>query len=125
MSRCIILFAHGARDPDWARPFERLRASLTARNPAVPVSVAFLEFMQPDLAGAVAASTATGATAVYVVPVFMAQGAHLKRDLPNLVAELGIRYPQVTFHLQPPVGESQAVLDAIAAHIDTSLKRPV
>jgi sirohydrochlorin cobaltochelatase len=125
MNRCIILFAHGARDPEWARPFERLRASLAVRTPDVPVSIAYLEFMQPDLAGAVAACAAGGATVVDVVPVFMAQGAHLKRDLPKLVADLGSQFPQVRFQLQPPVGESQAVLDAIAAHIDGSLKQRV
>lgn len=125
MSRSVILFAHGARDPEWARPFERLRASLVTRSPDVPVSLAYLEFMQPDLGDAVAARIAAGATVIDVVPVFMAQGAHLKRDLPKLVGELEARFPQVTFHLRPPVGESQAVLDAIAAHIDTSLKQPV
>lgn len=125
INRCIILFAHGARDPAWSEPFERLRASLATRIPEVPISLAYLEFMQPDLAGAVAAHAAAGATHVDVVPVFMAQGAHLKRDLPMLVGELGSRYPQITFRLQPPVGEAQAVLDAIAAHIDTSLKQPV
>lgn len=125
MNRSIILFAHGARDPDWARPFERLRAILAARTPEVPVSLAYLEFMQPDLAGAVAAQVAAGATLVDVVPVFMAQGAHLKRDLPILVSGLGERFPQVAFRLQPPVGEAQAVLDAIATHIDASLQQPV
>ena len=125
MSRSVILFAHGARDPEWARPFERLRASLATRTPDVPVSLAYLEFMQPDLASAVADRVAAGATTVDVVPVFMAQGAHLKRDLPQLVGELGARFPQVTFRLRPPVGESQAVLDAIAAHIESSLKQAV
>ena len=42
MTRSIILFAHGARDPEWARPFERLRASLVARSPSTPVALAYL-----------------------------------------------------------------------------------
>ncbi len=121
MTRSIILFAHGARDPEWARPFERLRASLVARSPSTPVALAYLEFMQPDLAGAVTAQAAAGATSIDIVPVFMAQGAHLKRDLPKLLEGLGASHPAVTFRLQPPVGEAQAVLDAIASHIEATL----
>lgn len=125
MPRAIILFAHGARDPEWARPFERLRDSLAARQPDVPVVLAFLELMTPRLAEAVNTQVAAGATQLDIVPVFMAQGSHLKRDLPLLVKDLEAAHPGVTFRLQPPVGEAQAVLDAIALHIDASLKPTV
>ena len=39
----IILFAHGARDPEWARPFARVRALLERRAPTTPIELAFLE----------------------------------------------------------------------------------
>jgi sirohydrochlorin cobaltochelatase len=32
-SQSLILFAHGARDPAWAAPFERLRALTQAAMP--------------------------------------------------------------------------------------------
>ena len=117
MSQSIILFAHGARDPEWARPFERLRAALLAVRADVRVELAYLELMQPDLAGAVDELATGGATAINVVPVFMAQGGHLKRDLPRLVVEVQSRYPAIRISLQPAVGEAQAVIDAMATHI--------
>jgi len=49
MTRSLILFAHGARAASWAAPFERLRALVQARAPEVPVSLAFLELMEPRL----------------------------------------------------------------------------
>ena len=55
MKKAIILFAHGARDPEWARPFEHLRDEVAARIAGVKVVVAFLEFMQPPLADAIEA----------------------------------------------------------------------
>ncbi|MDB5804591.1 MAG: cobalamin biosynthesis protein CbiX [Betaproteobacteria bacterium] len=117
MSQAIILFAHGARDPEWAQPFERLRAALAASNPSVMVELAYLELMQPDLAAAAAALAARGATAISVAPVFMAQGGHLKRDLPQRVDEVRATHPQIRFSLQPAVGEAHAVIDAMATHI--------
>ena len=53
-ARAIILFAHGARDPEWAQPFKRIKQLLEARQPGVTVTLAFLEIMQPSLADAVA-----------------------------------------------------------------------
>ncbi len=47
MSSAIVLFAHGARDPEWAQPFEKMRARIQERLPGTPVVLAFLELMQP------------------------------------------------------------------------------
>ena len=49
MSNGLILFAHGARDPRWAEPFEAIAAAVRARAPSVDVRLAFLELMAPDL----------------------------------------------------------------------------
>ena len=45
----LLLFAHGARDPNWARPFEAVAEHLRAARPDAPVCLAFLEFMTPGL----------------------------------------------------------------------------
>ena len=50
----VILFGHGARDPEWSGPIERVRAAMRARQPELRVELAFLEFMHPSLAEAVA-----------------------------------------------------------------------
>ena len=117
MSHAIILFAHGARDPEWARPFEQLRAAVKPRLPGVPVELAYLEFMQPDLQLAVDRLIDMGARLIDIVPAFMAQGGHLKRDLPLLIAAAQARHPAARFHLRAALGESPAVLNAMAACI--------
>jgi sirohydrochlorin cobaltochelatase len=117
MNQAIILFAHGARDPEWTRPFERLREALQALLPGADVELAYLELMQPDLKEAASRLVARGAGAISVVPVFMAQGGHLKRDLPRRVEEARALHPGVGITLQPAIGETQAVIDAMARHI--------
>ena len=52
MKTGLILFAHGSRDPRWAEPFEAILEAIRARSPALPVRLAFLELMSPDLAAA-------------------------------------------------------------------------
>ena len=116
MNKALILFAHGARDPAWAEPFEALAARVRALSPNTPVRLAFLELMEPDLDGAVAEILAGGADAVRIVPIFFGQGGHLRRDLPALVGLLRRKHPQARFECAPPVGEDDDVLDAIAAY---------
>ncbi|MCO5106945.1 MAG: CbiX/SirB N-terminal domain-containing protein [Burkholderiaceae bacterium] len=114
MSAALILFAHGARDPAWRAPIDALAQRLRAALPQVPVVPAFLELMSPSLAEAVAAAVAGGATRIAVAPVFWAQGGHLKRDVPALLAHVCAEHPEVRIDLWPVLGERDAVLDAIA-----------
>jgi sirohydrochlorin cobaltochelatase len=107
----IVLFAHGSRDPEWSRPFERI-ASLLAGNFLVRVS--YLELMRPSLGEAVASLAAAGARSIRVVPVFLGPGGHVKEDLPRLVAEAGKAHPGVELTLEKPIGEQPQVIDAIA-----------
>jgi sirohydrochlorin cobaltochelatase len=109
----LILFAHGARDPRWAEPFERLKRKVETARPGVPVALAYLEIMQPDLAGAADQLIAVGCRSLRIVPVFLGQGGHVREDLPAIVATLAARHPAVAITLVTAVGEHDAVLDRI------------
>lgn len=110
----IVLFAHGARDPQWAEPLFRLVAKLHARRPRIDAELAFLEHMQPDLATAIGRLAARGVERITLVPVFMGRGGHLRRDLPQLVARACEANPGVLVRTTDAVGESDALLEAIA-----------
>ncbi|MGV3742646.1 MAG: sirohydrochlorin chelatase, partial [Burkholderiaceae bacterium] len=70
MKSALILFGHGARDPRWAQPFQRLQQLLQARLPDREVHLAFLELMSPRLPDLVADLVGRGCENVTVVPVF-------------------------------------------------------
>jgi len=112
----IVLFGHGARDPEWAGPMRRMAARIEAQAPAVPVRLAFMEFMSPTLDEAVDQLVAAGVGRIRVVPVFLAQGGHLKRDVPLAVAAAARRHETVTIELVMAAGETPAVVDAVAAY---------
>jgi len=115
VTRAIVLFAHGARDPRWAEPFEAVAARVRAAAPDYPVALAFLELMAPTLDAAVAGLVGAGATRIDVVPLFLGTGGHLRRDLPPLVDGLRAAHPAVDFHLHAAIGEHVTVVEAMAA----------
>ncbi len=110
----VILFAHGSRDARWAEPFERLRDKLRAQRPQADVRLAFLELMTPNLADAVAAMTLQGTTDITLVPVFLGQGGHVRRDLPALADACRAAHPGLTLRVSAAIGEDDRVLDALA-----------
>jgi len=114
MSRGLLLFAHGARDPNWALPFEDVAARVRAAHPGVPVMLAFLEFMEPDVRSAGRRLAGQGCTRVDVLPLFLGAGGHVRKDLPELLAELAGAHPRVSWQLHPAVGELDPVIAAMA-----------
>ena len=112
----ILLFAHGSRDPDWARPVQTLAARLQAQLPQVSVAIAYLELMAPSLQESAQQLIDEGAADILVVPVFLSQGSHVRRDLPQLVDACRAVHPGVEIRCATAVGEDDGVLDAIARY---------
>jgi sirohydrochlorin cobaltochelatase len=112
--RCgLILFAHGARDPRWARPFEDVAERVRRARPEALVRLAFLEMMSPGLPEA-GAELAAHCDTVQVVPLFLGTGGHLRKDLPRLIEALQAAHPGTRFVLNTAVGEDERVIDAMA-----------
>ena len=114
MTQAIVLFAHGARDPRWAAPFEAVAARVRAAAPGWPVALAYLELMTPALGDAVAGLIDEGATRIDIVPLFLGTGGHLRDDLPPLVEALRAEHPGVVITLHAAIGEHAPVIDAMA-----------
>ena len=114
MQRGVLLFAHGARDPRWAEPFEAVAARVRSHDAALHVRLAYLELMPPTIAEAGGDLALAGCDRVEIVPLFLGAGGHVRKDLPALVRDLEDSYPLVQWRLHPVVGEAEAVLDAMA-----------
>ena len=114
MTQGLILFAHGARDPRWATPFEDLAQRVRAQRPQLMVRLAYLEFMAPDLPTAAGELLAAGCNRVDLVPVFLGSGGHVRKDLPRLLDELRTQHPAVRFGLTQALGELAPVLQSMA-----------
>ena len=121
MKQALVLFAHGARDPRWAEPFEAVAARVRAAAPELAVSLAYLELMAPSLIEAGDALASAGCARVDVVPLFLGAGGHVRNDLPAGLAQLRARHPLIRWHLQRAIGERDSDVDAMADSAVTQL----
>lgn len=110
----LLLFAHGARDPAWAAPFQAIAAELQERRPDLPIALAYLELMRPDIATAAGALAARGCTRIQIVPMFLGASGHVRRDVPPLVERLRAEHPRILFALHDAIGEQPSVIRAMA-----------
>jgi sirohydrochlorin cobaltochelatase len=113
----VILFAHGARDPAWAKPFQALRDALLVARPEGRVELAYLELMEPGLPDLVSTLAEEGVGEIVVVPVFLGRGGHLRRDFPVLMEAARARAPEIALRETPAVGELPAVIAAMSGAI--------
>jgi sirohydrochlorin cobaltochelatase len=116
MPNALILFAHGARDPQWSAPFQRVLEQVRAQAEDTEAVLAYLEFMAPDLPTAVRDLVARGHREIRVVPLFLGPGGHLRHELPALVRSAEREHPGVAIVVAPAAGQDEGVIAALAAY---------
>ena len=119
----LLLFAHGARDPNWARPFIEVARRIAVQRPALPLALAYLEFMQPGLEDAAHQLAARGCHRIHIVPMFLGTGGHVRGDIPPLIERLTQHFgTTIEWLLHPALGDQdrvmQAMTDASLAWLD-------
>jgi sirohydrochlorin ferrochelatase len=100
----VLLIAHGSRRAEANDDARALAGRIAATGEYPIVRAAFLELAGPDIPAGAEQCIAAGAARVLMVPYFLAEGVHLRRDLTAARDELAGRYPAVEFRLGAPLG---------------------
>lgn len=115
----IILLAHGSSDKRWCDTFEALaEPTLKSMDNA---RVAYMELAEPSMDTVVREAAARGTSEFVVVPLFLAAGRHLRKDVPAMIRDLEAAY-NVSIRLAPPIGENpllgQAIRDVVMLQLE-------
>lgn len=121
MSTRLVLFAHGSRDARWREPFELLRARVAEETSEASVALAYLEFAEPSLGRVADGAVIDGATRLIVLPLFLAPGRHVTRDLEAAVSAIRQRHPELEVETRSTVGEDPRVWSLLAELVAETL----
>ena len=113
----LILVAHGSRDARWRASVEEIVTGLQGELGADRVALAYMDHTPPTLMDVAGACARSGARAIQVLPLFLAEEGHVERDVAPLVAEVRAALPGVDVAQLGPLGrhpEFRAALAAIA-----------
>jgi sirohydrochlorin ferrochelatase len=110
----ILLIAHGSRQASANDDLHELAARLSSQGTYPIVEPSFLELAEPELRAGGRRCVELGATRVLMIPYFLSEGVHLRRDLTAARDELNRRHPDVQFILGSPLGP-HPLLDQLVA----------
>jgi sirohydrochlorin ferrochelatase len=91
----IILFAHGSAVEEANQGVRNLASRIQSQGPYAYVRASFLGPGQPELGPAIGEAVGAGFHRVLVIPFFLTEGTHLRRDLPRLVEAEKQKFPSL------------------------------
>ncbi len=103
-TKAILLIAHGSRRQEANQELVELAQRLKQHQPYPIIEPSYLELAEPDIVAGGSACVSRGAGCVLMVPYFLSAGMHIRRDLTEARDTLRQQFPDVEFHLGPPLG---------------------
>ncbi len=120
----LVLFAHGSPDPRWRAPFERLASEISADVGEERVGLAWMESARPTLEEAGDEAAASGIDLLRILPLFMASGIHVHRDIEARAETVRASHPGLAVEILPPVGEDPRLVAALREIALDAAQRP-
>ena len=105
MSDCLVVLAHGSKDPRWCLPFERIVDAVQGQSDKTKVRLAYMEFIEPTLMDVARECVGQQISHLRILPLFLSIGAHLATDVPEQVNQAKAQFPQLEVEMLAPVGE--------------------
>lgn len=107
-SSALIIVAHGSRrdasNEEVMQLGEKVKPLVHAKYEVV--KTAFLEFATPSLERSITECAKEGMTDIVILPYFLASGNHVTLDIPAVIAQMNMLYPDVKITLKAHVGSS-------------------
>ncbi|MYB34628.1 MAG: cobalamin biosynthesis protein CbiX, partial [Gammaproteobacteria bacterium] len=114
----LLIVAHGSRNPNSNRETEALTDAVRKRGHDYQiVEHAYLELAKPTIPAAVAGLVDRGVDSITLVPLFLASGNHVERDMPAILDELNKTYPDGRFTMTSHIGANTGFADLIIKHL--------
>ncbi|KUO14057.1 sirohydrochlorin chelatase [Streptomyces sp. DSM 15324] len=104
----LVVVAHGSRDPRALSTVRTLLDRVRDRRPGLPVHLGHIELNEPLLTDTLAALDARGTTDAVLVPLLLARGYHVRRDIPEMAATARVRT-----RVAAPLGPHPLLVDTL------------
>jgi len=78
------------------------------------ICVAFLELATPSIEDGIRECLLGGATHIVIVPYFLALGKHVSIDIPEVIKQQQLLYPNVTFKFTAHLGSQEGIVTLLS-----------
>ncbi len=117
MKTAVIVLSHGSRTYGADDAVQRLIDDVKKRGDFYIVEHAFLQYESPSAGDMLESCARRKAERIVIVPFFMQLGAHVARDIPELVQKARQQHPHIDIRVSDYVGShplmAQIVMDLV------------
>ena len=113
MNAAYLIIAHGSRDPQANREFFQFLEHFRKVYPQRKVEGAFLELAKPAIPEAIENCVTAGASEIFVIPLMLFSGRHVKEHIPELIEKAKVLHPEIDFHYAAPLAEHPMMLSLV------------
>ncbi|MBC9785782.1 sirohydrochlorin cobaltochelatase [Heliobacillus mobilis] len=117
MKTGVLLVAHGSRLAEANSHAVNIGNMVRKFHQIDPLVVCFMENAKPNLAEGIEELVALGVDEVKVIPLFLYNGVHIQKDIPEELEEIGKAHPQLRFTMGRPLGADERIAQLIFERI--------
>ena len=117
--KAILLISHGSKSEKAREEVVQLTQKLKETSGYSIAEHSFLDVNQPTISDGIIRCVEQGATEIIVLLNFLNSGNHVLKDIPEIIDEAKIRYPDVIFHLTEPIGQHPKIPELFLDLVDT------
>ncbi|MFI5792388.1 sirohydrochlorin chelatase [Streptomyces sp. NPDC051677] len=108
----LVVVAHGSRDPRALSTVRTLLDRVREQRPGLPVHLGHIELNEPLLTDTLADLDAHDTADAVLVPLLLARGYHVKRDIPEMAAKARVRT-----RVAAPLGPHPLLVETLHARL--------
>ncbi|MED4205025.1 sirohydrochlorin chelatase [Neobacillus mesonae] len=112
--KAILYIGHGTRSKKGAEEARGFINRVMQRVEVPIQEISFLELTVPLIEDGFRRCVEKGATEIIVVPIFLLAAGHIKQDIPQVLASLREKFPQIQVVVKNPFGVQERILDAVS-----------
>lgn len=113
--KALLLVAHGSRRAQSNEEVCKLAENLKKKcsDTYSIIHSGFLEIAQPSIPDGIKNCINDGAKVITILPYFLNSGRHVINDIPDIVNETKVLYPEVEMKIAPHLGASNLMMDLL------------
>ncbi len=121
--KVVMIVGHGSRSLKSQEDFKKIVDITAKKMTHTKVYGTNMELAEPVMDDTIDQIVAenNGLSEIVVVPFFLFEGIHIKRDIPEKLNEFREKYPDVKFTFGRPLGADPALVDVLLGRISEVL----
>ena len=120
--KALLLVAHGSRrkqsNDEVVLLADKLRNNCSQQYKVV--NSAFLELAEVLIPDGIKQCVDEGASSIVILPYFLNSGRHVVEDIPNIVNDCKVNYPEITISIASHLGASGLMMELLIDSAETA-----